>query len=205
MTNGNVTLGRIREDWIVEEEGRKKWNEIMRYWFAKIGEERKIKFLCNLFPIGYMKRETISERELMEKFIWNVTSLLYTPQLENIRSKQKNKKTVNSMRKWFACNTMLFMRQEREREQKKVDMRGSIDALTTHIRFFTPKCRTNKKKKAKQELLVDEVPRFAYLDRSIQERIFSYFPTFFSFHYPPIWLTWPVDKFWILTFVWKII
>lgn len=149
MTNGNVTLGRIREDWIVEEEGRKKWNEIMCYWFAKIGEERKIKFLCNLFPIGYMKRETISERELMEKFIWNVTSLLYTPQLENIRSKQKNKKTVNSMRKWFACNTMLFMRQEREREQKKVDMRGSIDALTTHIRFFTPKCRTNKKKKSK--------------------------------------------------------
>lgn len=88
------------------------------------------------------------------------------------------------MRKWFACNKMLFMRQEREREQKKVDMRGSIDALTTHIRFLLPNVERTKKK-AKQELLVDEVPRFAYLDRSIQERIFSYFPTFFSFHYPP--------------------
>lgn len=172
----------IRENW-----GRKK-NQIF------------MQFISNWL---YEKRNNIRTR-LLKKFIWNVTSLLYTSQLENIRSKEKNKKTVNSTRKWFACNKMLFMRQKKEREQKKVDMRGSIDALTTHIRFFTPKCRTNKKK-AKQELLVDEVPRFAYLDRSIQERIFSYFPTFFSFHYPPFWLTWPADKFWILIFVWKII
>ena len=53
-----------------------------------------------------------------------------------------------SMRKWFACNKMLLTRQEKERMKKYLYVRQHRCPHDAYS-FFTPECRTNEKKKTK--------------------------------------------------------
>lgn len=116
----------------------------------------------------------------------NVTSLLCTTRLENIKDRKRKKKKKTVELAWerknglHAIKCYSFATREKSKGTRAGEYR--VCAVPSHISslffFFIPKCRKSWIRTTRRR----GSPDLHILDRSIQERIFSYFPTFFSFH-----------------------